>query len=156
MNISNKQYNKFWLKKVASLRIPTSEIEITGDYPSPDLDHEKRSFYTDHILAEITAIMYWIDPDCNLTDRLRVGKAIFVETGGVQTGLELWDQWLATGNQHPGYNALESLYKGFSQIKKISVNLDTLKSIAAAYDPEWEFNTPPYREPNLELQYLDW
>lgn len=71
-----------------------------------------------------------LEPDMEYTGWLQAGMAIHHETQGSIEGLELWDDWSATGAKYPGRESMEGRWDGFGRSDGAYVTAGTLLKMA--------------------------
>lgn len=54
-----------------------------------------------------------LDPNVDYDDWIAVGMALHHETGGARIGLNLWNEWSATGDKYKGLGDLEQHWRSF-------------------------------------------
>jgi KaiC/GvpD/RAD55 family RecA-like ATPase len=90
-------------------------------------------------IAEMEDLLSYLDPSMGRDPWLKVGLALHHETGGDDTGFELWDTWSSDGDTYPGDEQLRSQWDRFEQrAGRASVTMATVKWMAkeAGYGKE--------------------
>lgn len=98
---------------------------------------------------DIRKLIYQEDPDGDYDNWLAVGFAVHHEMRGGHVGLELWDEWSATGAEYPGWEQLEYKWgtfgRGYDGPEKTIRSLMTVHGVATVDDfdvlPEPEART---------------
>lgn len=62
---------------------------------------------------ELTKLLAPLDPDTDYQEWVNVGMALHHATGGSSLGLDVWDEWSATGNKYRGRNDLTPHWYSF-------------------------------------------
>jgi hypothetical protein len=65
-------------------------------------------------------IISHIDPDCEYNEWRNVGMGLHNEFKGDPLGLQIWDNWSATGSSYSGFTGIEYKYKSFTGDKGIT------------------------------------
>ena len=98
--------------------------------PAPELPEERAAVTTD--TATLSQLLDHIDPDCGYQDWLNVLMAIFHETAGGQSGLELADAWSKKARSYKGRADVETKWRSFRGEVANPITIATL--IARARD----------------------
>jgi len=88
--------------------------------------------------GDITAMLEYIDPDCDYEDWYRIGMAVHHATGG--TGQDLWSDWSAKGAKFTGISSIELRWHSFGKSSN-PVTLATLfhHAMAGGWQQSVEF-----------------
>lgn len=78
----------------------------------------------------LRSLLSQIDPDIGYQDWIQIGMAIHHETGGDQTGLDLFDQWSAGGRKYEGRRDIEDRWKYLRSDRENPITIGTLVMIA--------------------------
>ncbi|MBV5337247.1 MAG: PriCT-2 domain-containing protein, partial [Deltaproteobacteria bacterium] len=87
-------------------------------------------------LAQIKALTGYVPPE-NYEDWLRVGMAIYNETGGSDEGLDLFDQWSSKGKTYKGRQEIEAKWRSFKTGQERPVTIGTLIKMATDNGADW-------------------
>ena len=107
-------------------------------------------------------IISHIDPDCEYDEWRNVGMGLHNEFKGDPLGLQIWDNWSATGSGYSGFTDLEYKYKSFTGDKGITFgsvcmiaknNGADLSEIAKKYDENGELK-PTFNEMMQQAEQL--
>lgn len=98
--------------------------------PAPDIPEERPTVTAD--TATLSQLLDHIDPDCGYQDWLNVLMAIFHETGGSDSGLELADAWSKKAGSYKGRADIETKWRSFRGEVANPITIATL--IARARD----------------------
>lgn len=107
-------------------------------------------------------IISYIDPDCKYNEWRNVGMGLHNEFKGDPLGLQIWDNWSATGSGYSGFTAIEYKYKSFTGDKGITFgtvckmakdNGADLSAIAKKYDENGEFK-PTFNDMMQQAEHL--
>jgi hypothetical protein len=80
-------------------------------------------------LYKVEALLNNIDPDSGYEDWLRVGMAIYHETGGSGEGMALYDRWSSKGEKYKGIKDIETKWRSFHSVES-PVTIGTLVKMA--------------------------
>ncbi|MDN4501380.1 VapE family protein [Alteromonadaceae bacterium BrNp21-10] len=75
-------------------------------------------------------LLSYVDPDCAYDPWLNIGMALHREFNGDQLGLEIWDNWSATGKNYCGFSLLRYKWNSFDTQKPNGVTFATICHIA--------------------------
>ena len=93
---------------------------------------------------ELRGLLNGLDPDTGYDEWIRVGMALHHATGGSAEGLEVWDDWSASGEKYRGRSDLVSHWRSFDNGSDGLVTSDWLRSRqvaeADAFDPVEAFD----------------
>jgi hypothetical protein len=82
-------------------------------------------------IEEMQDLLSYLDPSMSRDPWLKVGFALHHETGGDDTGFELWDTWSSDGDTYPGDELLRSQWDRFEQrVGRPSITMATVKWMA--------------------------
>ncbi|WP_026842465.1 PriCT-2 domain-containing protein [Citrifermentans bremense] len=81
-------------------------------------------------LEKISAVINEIDPDSGYDDWLRVGMAVYHETGGNNDGLELYNAWSKAGKKYKNWQEIEAKWRSFRSEVATPVTIGTLIKMA--------------------------
>jgi hypothetical protein len=111
---------------------------------------------------QATEILTYIDASILYKHWLSVGMGLHDEFKGDLLGLEIWDNWSATGDDYPGFSLLEYKWKSFTGDKGITFgtvcmiakdNGADLSEIAKKYDENGELK-PTFNDMMQQAEQL--
>jgi primase-like protein/bifunctional DNA primase/polymerase-like protein/AAA domain-containing protein len=82
------------------------------------------------LATDIQYLLQHIEPDCGYEDWLSVGMAIQHESGGSDTGFQLFDEWSSQGDKYPGHPEMVAKWGSFNGDQGTPVTLGTLCKLA--------------------------
>jgi hypothetical protein len=82
-------------------------------------------------IDERRARLSGLDPDITYNDWVRVGMALHHESAGDTWGLDLWDEWSATGVKYKGTADLEKHWRSFGKSTTRPVTWNTVMAMTA-------------------------
>lgn len=80
----------------------------------------------DQLVTDIRYLLQHIDPDCGYEDWRNAGMAIHHESGGSDTGFQLFDEWSSQGSKYPGHPDLITKWASFNGYAGTPITLGTL------------------------------
>jgi hypothetical protein len=89
----------------------------------------------------LDALLYCLDPDCCYLDWIRIGMAIFYETGGSDEGLTIFDDWSSDGMKYRGIGETRKKWRSFRLDVPHPVTIGSLIRMACS----WRTETPSFR-----------
>lgn len=98
-----------------------------------------------------------IDPDLSYHEWIKVGMGLHHETQGADWGLDLWDEWSATGSKYKSLQDLEPHWRSFGKSKGRLVTIQTVFNYGGGASPE-DFDDltaiPPAPKPTQKFRVL--
>jgi len=80
------------------------------------------------------------DPDCGYDEWIKTGMALHHECAGEPRGLDLWDEWSATGGKYQGRDDLTGHWDSFGRTDGPSVTIRSLMGNGASQASPEEFD----------------
>lgn len=88
-------------------------------------------------LSLLSAVLGHLSADCAYDDWIRIGAAIFHETGGGEEGLDVFDRWSATGDKYNGKRDTANKWRSFRPDHPSPVTMATLRRMVELEGVAW-------------------
>jgi len=88
-------------------------------------------------LSLLNAVLGHLNADCGYDHWLRIGAAIFHETGGTDEGLDVFDRWSATGDKYKGKRDTANKWRSFRPDHPSPVTMATLRRMVELEGVAW-------------------
>ena len=110
---------------------PMESAAVRSD---PDLSQGRG---TDHSLAELSAMVLKLDPDCGYDDWFHVLAAIHHATDGSEDGFALANEWSSRGDKYCGESELRAKWRSLSGYSGTPITVGTIKKMLQAQGDDW-------------------
>jgi len=81
-------------------------------------------------LGKLEKLLACLDPDSGYEDWLKVGMALYYESGGNDAGLDLYDSWSSKGKKYKNSKEIEAKWRSFRGTSPKPVTIGTLVKMA--------------------------
>lgn len=85
-------------------------------------------------VERMTELVNALDPDMGRDEWIRVGMALHHESGGDDTGFDIWDDWSAGGGTYPSTEALRVQWDSFTRRQAPGRRQTTMASVIKMYN----------------------